>query len=98
VKIFWNKDCHQALSSGYSTFQEYGATAHHLQNTVAFLHAHVPALTEREKWPPNSPDLKPVDYFICGHYSSLSTAAQPRCGASEGRFGNMLGINHPGFY
>src|SRR6218665_1582171 len=31
---------------------------------VAFLTAQVPDFDEPENWPPNSPDLNPVDYLI----------------------------------
>src|SRR6218665_3948605 len=41
-----------------------GAPAHRSRKTVAFLTAHVPDFDEPENWPPNSPDLNPVDYLI----------------------------------
>jgi len=31
-----------------------------------FLRLHVPEFVEPENWPPNSPDLKPVNYSIWG--------------------------------
>ena len=34
------------------------------QNIVAYLCSHVPEFTEPENWPPNSPDLNPVDYSV----------------------------------
>jgi len=45
--------------------------AHHLigrdsRQTVAFLNANVSDYIEPEKWPPNSPDLNPIDYSISG--------------------------------
>src|SRR6218665_1871576 len=41
-----------------------GAPAHRSRKTIAFLTAHVPDFDEPENWPPNSPDLNPVDYLI----------------------------------
>ena len=32
---------------------------------------HVPEFVEPEKWPPNSPDLNPVDYSIWGAVQQL---------------------------
>jgi len=34
------------------------------RHTVACLRSHVPEFTEPENWPPNSPDLNPVDYSV----------------------------------
>ena len=53
----------QKLSGNNFTFQQHGAPAHRSQQTVAFLHLHVREFIEPEIWPPNSPDLNPVDYF-----------------------------------
>ena len=45
---------------------EHLLNAHRSRKTVAFLTAHVPDFDEPENWPPNSPDLNPVDYVIWG--------------------------------
>jgi len=37
-----------------------------LDSIVAYLLSHVPEFIEPENWPPNSPDLNPVDYSLCG--------------------------------
>ena len=47
-------------------FQQDGAPAHRSRHTVAYLHSNVPEFTEPENWPPNSPDLNPVDYAVWG--------------------------------
>jgi len=44
-------------------FQQDGAPAHRSRKTVVFLRLHVREFTEPENWPPNSPNLNPVDYF-----------------------------------
>ena len=47
-------------------FQQDGAPAHRSRLTVAYLRSNVPEFFEPENWPPNSPDLNPVDYFSLG--------------------------------
>jgi len=59
------------LSGNNFTFQQDGAPAHRSRQTVAFLHLHVPEFVEPENWPPNSPDLNPVDYSIWGTLQQL---------------------------
>jgi len=36
----------------------------HAMHTIAYLRSHAPESTEPEKWPPNSPDLNPMDYSM----------------------------------
>jgi len=36
------------------------------QQTVALLTVNVPEFIEPENWPPNSPNLNPIDYSIWG--------------------------------
>ena len=55
---------------GY-VFQQDGAPAHRSRHTVAYLKAKVPEFIEPENWPPNSPDLNPVDYSIWGCLQQL---------------------------
>ena len=47
-------------------FQQDGAPAHRSRHTVAYLCSNVPEFFEPENWPPNSPDLNPVDYAVWG--------------------------------
>jgi len=61
----------QNLSGNNFTFQQDGAPAHRSWQTVAFLRLHVPEFVEPENWPPNSPDLNPVDYSIWGALQQL---------------------------
>jgi len=53
------------------TFQQDDVPAHRSRQTLAFLRLHVPELVEPENWSPNSPDLNPVDYSICGPVRQL---------------------------
>jgi len=47
-------------------FQEDSAPAHRARETIKLLQREMPAFISRDLWPPNSPDLNPVDYEICG--------------------------------
>jgi len=61
----------QKLSGNNFTFQQYGAPAHRSRQTVAILRLCVSESMEPENWPPNSPDLNPVDYSIWGALQRL---------------------------
>ena len=52
------------LSEGDYTFQQDGARANTVRETVTYLREHVPDLLEPSLWPTNSPNLNPVDYTI----------------------------------
>jgi len=54
--IFWD----------YYVFQQDGAPAHRARDSVTMLQRETPEFTPTEMWPPNSPDLNPVDYSIWG--------------------------------
>jgi transposase len=47
-------------------FQQDGAPAHRARETVQFLERETPAFIPPTLWPPNSPDLNPVDYAVWG--------------------------------
>lgn len=48
------------------TLQQDGAPSHTARNTINFLHQENVNFIEPDMWPPNSPDLNPVDYAIWG--------------------------------
>ena len=50
--------------SDYYTLQEDGASAHRARETVELLGNETPDFIPSTLWPPNSPDLNPVDYTI----------------------------------
>jgi hypothetical protein len=50
--------------SDYFIFQQDGAPAHRARETVALLSSATPDFIPPTLWPPNSPDLNPVDYKI----------------------------------
>ena len=47
-------------------FQQDSAPAHRARETIELLQRETPAFISRDLWPPNSPDLNPVNYKICG--------------------------------
>jgi len=53
-------------SCGEFVFQQDGAPSHRVKLTVEFLQQNVPNFIEPSVWPPNSPDLNPVDYAVWG--------------------------------
>ena len=59
------KDCNQLMPAGF-IFQQDGAPAHTARVTQEWLHANCPEMIEKDQWPPNSPDLNPLDYHIWG--------------------------------
>jgi len=58
-------------SRGDYIFQQDGAPAHRSRHTIGYLNINVPEFIEPENWPPNSPDLNPVDYSIWGALQQL---------------------------
>ena len=53
-------------SGEYFVFQQDSAPAHRAYDTIAMLRRETPAFITPSLWPPNSPDLNPVDYKIWG--------------------------------
>ena len=47
-------------------FQQDSAPAHCTRQTVQLLQHEMPKFIATDLWPPNSPDLNPIDYQICG--------------------------------
>jgi hypothetical protein len=90
VKIDSEYYCHQLLSNGlfpdiharcglYNwTLQQDGAPSHRSAQTVAFLDAEGIDFIEPSMWPPNSPDLNPVDYAIWGALEECTYKHKPR--------------------
>src|SRR6218665_629353 len=59
------EDCKQLMPAGF-IFQQDGAPAHTARVTQEWLHANCPEIIEKDRWPPNSPDLHPPDYNVWG--------------------------------
>jgi len=54
----------RAISGDFFVFQQDNAPSHRARETVALLQQEVPAFIAPNLWPPNSPDLNPVDYKV----------------------------------
>ena len=54
------------VSGEFFIFQQDNAPAHRARDTVRLLEQATPAFIPPDLWPPNSPDLNPVDYKIWG--------------------------------
>ena len=52
------------ITDEYFIFQQDSAPAHRARDTVALLETETPDFIPPTLWPPNSPDLNPVDYKI----------------------------------
>jgi len=61
----------------------------------AQLHSHVPKFTEPENWPPNSPDLNPVDYSVWGAATDGVPSKNFRRWPAETRANRLLGSAKP---
>jgi len=48
------------------TLQQDGAPSHTTRNTLTYLRRENVTFIEPDMWPPNSPDLNPVDYAVWG--------------------------------
>lgn len=59
------QDCNQLLPAGF-IFQQDGAPAHTARVTQEWLQANCPDFITKDQWPPNSPDLNPLDYHVWG--------------------------------
>ena len=47
-------------------FQQDGATAHTSHATQDWISQNTPEFIKKDEWPPNSPDLNPLDYHVWG--------------------------------
>lgn len=56
----------RSVSRDHYVFQQDGAPAHRARETIALLQRETPDFIHPEMWPPNSPDINPVDYSIWG--------------------------------
>jgi len=52
------------ISGNEFVFQQDRAPARHARETIELLRRETPDFILPEQWPPNSPDLNPVDYKI----------------------------------
>src|SRR6218665_2487602 len=80
MKIKLIEDCKQLMPAGF-IFQREGAPAHTARVTQEWLHANCPEIIEKDRWPPNSPDLNPLD----NHVTMLSWKGITNCNRTQRR-------------
>src|SRR6218665_2248444 len=71
------EDCKQLMPAGF-IFQQDGAPAHTARVTQEWLHANCSELIEKDRWPPNFPDLNPLDYHAWGSMLERYPKLQPK--------------------
>jgi len=54
------------VSGDFSVFQQDSAPTHRARETNKLLQRETPAFISPDLWPPNNPDLNPLDYKIWG--------------------------------
>jgi len=67
------QDCRFVLPSGF-IFQQDGATAH----TTKLAQVLLQRIGKEDEWPPNSPDLNPLDYHVWGAMLERYKSFQPK--------------------
>lgn len=70
-------DCKRLLPAGY-IFQQDGAPAHTARIAQEWLQSNCPEFIEKDQWPPNSPDLNPLDYHVWGAMLEKYHKLQPK--------------------
>lgn len=58
-------DCQTLMPDGY-TFQQDGAPAHTSRQAQDWLQQHTLDFIKKDEWPPNSPDMNPLDFYVWG--------------------------------
>ena len=59
------EDCKTLMPEGY-TFQQDSALAHTSCQAQEWVEQHTLDFVNKDEWPPNSPDLNPLDYYVWG--------------------------------
>jgi len=62
------EDCEKLLPTNF-VFQQDGAPAHSSRVAQEWIELHSPEFVKKDEWPPNSPDLNPLDYPCLGRYA-----------------------------
>lgn len=58
-------DCELLMPDSY-IFQQDGAPAHTSRHAQDWLELNTPDFIRKDEWPPNSPDLNPLDFHVWG--------------------------------
>jgi len=66
-----------------SVFHQGSTPPHTARKTVEFLCPETSHFIETEQWPPNSPDLNPIDYKICAPIQQCICTKDPESQSTE---------------
>ena len=70
------QDCRSVLPSGF-IFQQDGAPAHTAKLAQDLIATNSTKFIGKDKWPPNLPDLNPLDYHVRGAMPERYKSLQP---------------------
>jgi len=70
------QDCRSVLQSGF-IFQQDGALAHTAKLVQDWIATNCSEFVGKDEWPPNSPDLNPLDYHVWGSMLERYKSFQP---------------------
>lgn len=68
----------ESLIGANFIFQQDGAPAHGSRKTQEWIQRRNPAFIKKDEWPPNSPDLNPLDFFVWGVMLQKYEAVSPK--------------------
>ena len=71
------EDC-ESVTPGSFIFQQDGAPAHTARLAQQWIEQHCPDFIKKDEWPPNSPDLNPLDYHVWGAMLEKYQAYSPK--------------------
>jgi len=71
-------DCQKLSPNSNFIFQQDGAPAHTSRLAQEFLEQNTPEFIKKDEWPPNSPDLNPLDFHIWGAMIEKYEAYMPK--------------------
>jgi inhibitor of nuclear factor kappa-B kinase subunit alpha len=71
------EDCNNLMPTDF-IFQQDGAPAHTSHLAQDWLGQHTPDFIKKDDWPPNSPDLNPLDYHVWGAMLEQYQAHTPK--------------------
>ena len=70
------QDCRSVLPSGF-IFQQDGAPTHTAKLAQDWIAINCSEFIDKDEWPPNSPDLDPMDYHVWGAMLERYKSFQP---------------------
>ena len=71
------EDCKSVLPSGF-IFQQDGAPSHTAKLTQDWISTNCSDFIRKDEWPPNSPDLNPLDFHVWGAMLERYRTIQPK--------------------